>query len=151
MPRAVVALILTLLFVLMIPSCASKKVDCPTCPPENSAKLLMVTVPTEFSKTVDFDSLHVRLDGGAPVTFRRGTNGRFTELSAGTHSLSATIYRKDIDLNVLTSVVSFEVVLQRGESRAIYFHHNVPVVVLGPGAPDGGVIAARPQALLRAG
>jgi hypothetical protein len=151
MPRAVWALILTLSLALMIPSCASQKVDCPTCPPENSSALIFLMTPTDFSKTVDQDSLHVRLDGGASVTFRRGTNGRISDLAAGTHTVSTTIYRSDENHTVSTSAVSFEVVLARGEKRTIYFHHDLPVVVFAPSRADGTVIAARPQALLRAG
>jgi hypothetical protein len=113
---------------LAIGSCASNDVKCPTCPPEDSARL-------EVFAVIDLDSVHVKVDDG-PVTKVTFLNRHvFGGLAPGEHRLSATIYRV-VDFVPTTTDVSLRIVLARGEARTVLFHHDFAGVVQALPATD---------------
>jgi hypothetical protein len=147
------SLVAIALLSLPLVSCFSDVGDCPTCPPVASARI-GIFLPGTF----DLDSVYVGLGGPPRFRLRRGQSGSFNELQAGTYTVNAILFRTDVNGILESKPVSVSVELQRGETRTVVFHHDLPVVVWAPeaapdGAPDAGVqrLAARPIARARAG
>ncbi|MGH7731838.1 MAG: hypothetical protein ACRENJ_11385 [Candidatus Eiseniibacteriota bacterium] len=129
MPRAAWSRLLVVplaLAALGLVSCFDEAGDCPTCPGLNSGRINVVV-----SQTGLVDSVHVRLDGGPQVTVRRNQTLTFEGLSQGAHDVTLTrwFFTNDV-VNSRTS--SFEILLDRGESRTVVFHNDFPLVSWAP-------------------
>ena len=149
MPRVRWSLVAIALLSLPLVSCFSDVGDCPTCPPEASAAI-GIFLPSTF----DVDSIHVGLDGPPRYLIRRGGANGFGGLKAGTYMVNSILFRTDVNGIMTTKAVSVSVELQRGETRAVVFHHDFPAVVWAPEAAPGGgapLLAARPIARTRTG
>ena len=116
----------TALAALTIVSCFHEAGECPTCPALDSGRIV-VRVP----KAGRVDSIHVRLDGGPRVTVRRDRSHAFENLTAGTHEVDITRWFI-IDFILTSRTSSLRIKLDRGESRAIDFHNDFPVVTWAP-------------------
>ena len=110
------------LVALTVVSCFDEASECPTCPAVDSGRIV-VGVPRHGL----VDSVHVRVDGGPQVTVIKDRSHTFENLSAGAHDV--TIIRWFYIDQVLTfRTSSLEVRLERGESRTITFHNDLPLV-----------------------
>jgi hypothetical protein len=107
---------------LSLASCASDELDCPTCPPENSARISVWA-------TFDVDSAHVSIDGSPNVTVEHDETRLFSGLASGTHTMNARLYHSDRDGFVTTKDVTLQIVLARGEAKTVVFHHDFAGVV----------------------
>lgn len=139
MPRATWSRLVPLLLALPLASCFDADTTCPTCPPENSARIV-VQVPANG----EVDSIHVVLDGGPRATVRRGTARSFEGLSRGVHSLALVRWYEDFGL-ITTRSTTMRVVLDQGETRVLIFHGDFPLMARGhsPGR-DPAALAHRP-------
>jgi len=127
MPRTTWSLPLVAVLGLTLVSCFDDVKDCSTCPPVDSASIGLV-LPATF----DVDSVYVGLDGPPRFRLLRGRSGGFTNLSAGTHTLNSVIFRQDVSGLTVALPSTISIVLVRGESRVVVFHHDFPVVVWAP-------------------
>jgi hypothetical protein len=122
MSRVTWCRLLILLMALPLASCFGANEPCPTCPPEDSARI-DVKVP----KVGEVDSVHVKVDGGAPFTVRRDKRGSVQGLRAGVHTVEIVRYFSSFGI-VSTRSSVIEVSLGRGETRVIVFHNDFPLV-----------------------
>lgn len=129
MSRVPWSLVVVALLALPLVSCFHNVGDCPTCPPENSGSIGVV-VPT----TLDLDSVRVGLNGPPILLVRRGQQREFVDLPPGTHTMNAVTYRADVNGVVQSRPATLSIVLLRGESRVVIFHHDFPVVAWAPPA-----------------
>lgn len=129
MSRVPWSLVVVALLALPLVSCFHDVGDCPTCPPENSGSIGVV-VPN----TLDLDSVRVGLNGPPTLLVRRGQQGEFADLPPGTHTMNAVTYRADANGVAQSRSATLTIVLLRGESRVVTFHHDFPVVAWAPPA-----------------
>jgi len=129
MSRVRWSLVAIVLLSLPLVSCFSDVGDCPTCPPVNSAGIGMF-LPFDF----DVDSVYVGIDGPLRYRVLRGDFAFINQLAAGTYKVDAVLFHSDEFGQVTTKAVSISVVLERGETRVVVFHHDFPVVVWAPDA-----------------
>ena len=113
---------------LALGSCASQDVKCPTCPPENSARI-------EVFGVIDLDSVQVSIDGAPRVTVSFLNRHVFGGLSKGAHTLDARVFRT-VNFTPEVSNVSLTVRLNEGEARTVAFHHDFGIVVRNVPASD---------------
>ena len=149
MPRVRWSPLVLALLALPLVSCFQDVGDCPTCPPENSGSIGFV-----LPGTFDLDSVRVGLNGPPEFLLKRGQGGRFADLRKGTYTINATLYRSDANSIVSSRSATLSVVLDRGESRTVVFHHDFPVIVWAPPAvspADVRMAAAASGPLHRAG
>jgi hypothetical protein len=123
------------LILLPLVSCFYDSEECPTCPPENSGSIGVV-LPATF----DLDSVRFGLNGPPIKLVRRGREGRFFDLGAGTYTMNALMYRSDANGIVSSRSTTFSIVLGRGESRIVVFHHDFPVITWAPEALGPAVV-----------
>jgi hypothetical protein len=122
MPRPIwIAPAAVLSFALAVGSCASNDIKCPTCPPENGARI-------EVFAVIDLDSVQVSVDGGAHATIDFNTRHVFDGLSPGQHTVAARIFRV-VDFVPTTTDLVLRINLDRGEARTVLFHHDFAGVV----------------------
>jgi hypothetical protein len=114
------------LVALTVVSCFDEPSDCPTCPALDSAR-----ISVGVTQNGQVDSVHVRIDGGPKVTVTKGTSHTFGNLSAGTHEVSIIRwFNIDQILTFRSSILQIR--LDRGESRTITFHNDLPLVSWAP-------------------
>jgi len=114
------------LVALTIVSCFDAPGECPTCPAADSGRLVVEVKPNGL-----VDSVHVRVDGRPQVTVIKGRSRTIENLSAGTHDV--TIVRWFYIDQILTfRTSSLQISLERGESRSITFHNDLPLVTWAP-------------------
>jgi hypothetical protein len=119
------------LVALTVVSCFDEASECPTCPAVDSGRIVVEVKPDGL-----VDSVHVRVDGGPQVTVIKGRSHAFGNLSPGPHEV--TIIRWFYIDQVLTSRTSaLQIRLERGESRSITFHNDLPLVSWAP-MPERG-------------
>jgi hypothetical protein len=121
---------------LLLASCASDELDCPTCPPETSGR---ITVWATF----DVDSARVSMDGSPNVTVVNDEMRLFSGLTEGTHTLNARLYHSDLFGVVTTRDVTLQIVLARGEAKTVVFHHDFAGVVVRMPEEDPGAASFR--------
>ena len=142
MPRFAWCRLTILLLALPLVSCLDDS-SCPTCPPERSASIIVWVVPI-----FDADSVHVSLDDGPTYSVARSDSLRLGTLLQGRHTLKSRVSHQD--LTSASSVV--DILLERGETRTVVFHHDFPAVVMAPEpAPSTGVIVASAVSSTRRG
>ncbi len=144
MPRFAWSCLVLSALALPLASCFNEEWTCPTCPAENSGRIV-IRVPTNL----DVDSIQVTLDGGPSYSVRRGRERSFDGLARGTHTVSAAVFRFDPNTGLPASrSLALEITLERGETRTVEFHHDFARVVLAPvpAPPAGEIVAAAPRA-----
>jgi len=149
MSRVPWSLVVVALLALPLVSCFNDVGDCLTCPPENSGKI-GILVPN----TLDLDSVRVGLNGPPILLVRRGQEREFVDLPQGTHTMNAVTYRADVNGVAQSRSATLSIVLLRGESRVVIFHHDFPVVAWAPptvGPADVKMATAVSGPLRRAG
>ena len=114
------------LVALTVVSCFDEASECSTCPAVNSARILVAVTRDGL-----IDSVHVRVDGGPQVTVRRDRSHAFENLSAGTHDVTVVRWFF-IDEILSFRTTSLQILLDRGESRSITFHNDLPLVSWAP-------------------
>jgi len=117
------------LVALTVVSCFDEASDCPTCPPVDSGRIV-VGVTTDGL----VDSVHVRVDGGPQVTVIKGRSRALENLTAGAHDVTVVRWFS-IDQIVTFRTTALEIRLERGETRTITFHNDLPLVSWAP-MPD---------------
>lgn len=124
------------LVALTVVSCFDQPSECPTCPAADSGRIVVAVTPDGL-----VDSVHVRVDGGPQVTVIKSRSHTFENLSAGAHDV--TVIRWFYIDQVLTfRTSSLQILLDRGESRNITFHNNLPLVSWAP-MPEVGPAPGR--------
>jgi hypothetical protein len=114
------------LLALPLASCFSDVSECPTCPGDNSASLVVVVPQVGL-----VDSVHVQVDGGTQVTVRRKGNRHFQDLAAGTHEVTFTQWTFINDL-LASRTATFRITLEPGETRTVLFHNDYPLITWAP-------------------
>ena len=135
MPRITWNRLIVLLFALPLGSCIGDETStCSTCPLDLSARLNIAV-----SSTGLVDSVHITVDGGPRVTVKRGGRRSFEGLSAGLHQISTVRWFSDQGVAFRRPADRFQIRLERGETRAIVFHNDFPLITAlpHPASPDG--------------
>lgn len=127
MPRIAWSRLAILLFALPIVSCiGDETTECPTCPPENSARLAISVTQTGL-----VDSVHITLDGGARVTVKRNVRFVFESLARGDHAVHTVRWFSSEGVPFPRSE-DFTIRLERGETRTIVFQNDFPLISWAP-------------------
>jgi len=130
MPRIAWSRLAILALGLPLVSCFDDNKACPSCPPDNSASLVI-----EVSANGVVDSVHISVDGGANVAVFRDERVSVGGLARGIHEVSTVRW---IQANGISAprASSFEIQLDQGEVRVIVFHNNFPLISAWPPTPD---------------
>ena len=119
------------LVALTVVSCFDEASECPTCPAVNSGRIVVGVTSDGL-----VDSVHVRVDGGSQVTVIKGRSRAFENLSAGAHDVTVVRWF-NIDQVLTFKSSALQIRLERGESRSITFHNDLPLVSWAP-MPEPG-------------
>jgi hypothetical protein len=119
---------------LSLASCLDDDKACPTCPPDNSARVVV-----QVSGQGLVDSVHVALDGGASVAAYRDERVIIGGLARGTHDVAIVRWIQTGGISAPRSS-SFQIQLEQGETRLIVFHNDFPLIAeslpTAPGRAD---------------
>ena len=128
MPRIAWNRLIVLLFALPLASCIGDETStCSTCPPELSARLNIAVSPNGA-----VDSVQITLDAGSRVTVKRGGRRTFDGLSAGLHQVTAVRWFTSFSVAIPRPEDRIQIRLDRGETRAIVFHNDFPLITAVP-------------------